>query len=468
MAMAMIILVTISLVVAVTVLFFQKQNNDYHYKRMLRKERNVQRSLDYYIVEKGVVAMDGRVEHKIQELADINNLDINVYDTNGVLLGSTDYSQVEAGNFPETLLPAIIDSVLAKPVPVVEMSENNSFAYMSSYFLIRNALYEPMAVIHLPYFRDEIQNKRDLQGFLVSLAWITLILVVVSGLIGLTLGRYISNSFKKITQQIQKLSLSDSTEHLIWESDDEIGALVEQYNRKVDELRESIEKLAQKERESAWKEMARQVAHEVKNPLTPMQLSLQHLERLSSSADEHFPEHVRRVSRTLLDQIQTLSRIATEFSNFAQMPEGKPQRVLLGPLFKRIDDLYAADSAFELTVPEVGHSDSIFFDPDHALRILTNLIRNAKQAMAEDREGRVDIECETFEDEVHIRIIDNGTGIENALAERIFEPNFTTKSGGMGLGLAMVKRLLEEAGGRIWFETTLDQGTAFTLVFPRR
>ncbi len=257
------------------------------------------------------------------------------------------------------------------------------------------------------------------------------------------------------------------TEKLRYRGDDEVGRLVEVYNRKVEELRQSAEKLALSERESAWKEMARQVAHEIKNPLTPMKLSIQHFQRTWTPEAPDARERLDRFSNNLVEQIDALSRIAGEFSHFAQMPPAHPADLDLNEVADAVVHLFTATPGCTVLLKSEGPLP-VHADREHLLRTFNNLIKNALQAIPDGREGRVEVILRREGYEALIEVRDNGSGIPADALDHVFVPRFTTKSSGMGLGLPMVKRMVENAGGRVWFTTEEGRGTSFFVALPLR
>jgi two-component system nitrogen regulation sensor histidine kinase NtrY len=225
--------------------------------------------------------------------------------------------------------------------------------------------------------------------------------------------------------------------------------------------------LAQSERESAWREMAKQVAHEIKNPLTPMKLNIQHLQRIASINPDDMAERVNKVSEVLIEQIDTLSHIATEFSNFAKLPKTNPEIINVNEVLKNVAHLFKQNTDCEIKL-YITQSQFILADREQCLRIFTNMLKNAEQAIPADRQGKIEIITFSNETEVIIKIRDNGCGIPDELRARMFTPNFTTKTTGTGLGLAMVKNYITAFGGTIFFETVENEGTTFTISIPKQ
>ena len=219
--------------------------------------------------------------------------------------------------------------------------------------------------------------------------------------------------------------------------------------------------------ESAWREMAQQVAHEIKNPLTPMKLSIQHLQRAFDNKDPRAPEMAERISKTLIEQIENLSKIATEFSSFAKMPQPENEKIHLLEVVYHSANLYKENEGVSISVKTEGViRDEIFADKSQLLRVFNNLILNSIQAIPDDRQGEIVIKAINVNDSIMISVSDNGIGIDQEKANKVFVPNFTTKSSGMGLGLAISQNIIEMAGGIIRFESIENSGTTFYVTLP--
>jgi len=243
--------------------------------------------------------------------------------------------------------------------------------------------------------------------------------------------------------------------------------LVTQYNRTVDELERSARLLAKSERESAWKSMARQVAHEINNPLTPMKLTIQQLQRTKKMNDERFDDYFEKSSIMLIEQIDNLSRIAGTFSNFARMPEANFERVDIAAKIYSVVQLFANNNEhIEIYYEGVENGIFVYADPEQLVQVFNNLIKNAIQAIPTERNGEIRVVLIQQYGQIIITVSDNGSGIEPEIHDKLFVPNFTTKNTGMGLGLAIAKNIIELSGGTITFDTQLDKGTTFKLTLP--
>ena len=294
------------------------------------------------------------------------------------------------------------------------------------------------------------------------------LLTLLTMFLTLLIANRITAPLRMIKDKISKISILKTNELIEWNGKDELGGLIQEYNKKVKELSENALKLAQAEREGAWKEMAKQVAHEIKNPLTPMKLNIQHFQMLWSQLNEQEKnERFTVFSKNLMEQIDTLTAIASQFSNFATLPEAKINAIDLIPLLQSSLGVYEGTESIKIIFKTELKIANILADKNQIIRVFNNLIKNAIQAIPDDKKGELIVCLNSIDNNFTIAFKDNGTGIPSEIQEKIFQPNFTTKTSGMGLGLAMVKRLVENNNGEIWFETQLDIGTTFYLNFKQ-
>ncbi len=465
---SMIALIVISLLITgiFTIYFFKQENDIYHLGRLQRKEQSIMLALKYFVVENEINEVNSKLEKKLDELANIHNLDLNLYNEFGGIVYTTITDETKETLASESISSAIIDSVGTTEDPLIVEENLDGQNYLSTYFLIKNQTGRPIAVVNMPYHKDSERNRKELNAFLNTLVQVFLLLFVGASLIAYFLSNYITKSLQAVSKRIVETQLSGENPHIEWESDDEIGELVTNYNRMIDELQHSADLLAKSERELAWKEMARQVAHEIKNPLTPMRLNIQHLQRSINDNPEDIQSRVDQFTKVMLEQIDTLSRIASEFSNFAKMPRPEieslnlPETILVGV------QLYSNTPNVDVRfVNNMAQDVFIEADRKQLIRSISNLIKNAIQAIPRQRKGEILVRLNQENGQIKISITDNGKGIPEHEQEKIFEPYFTTKSGGTGLGLAMVKNMLKEFGASISFETIENEGTTFTIVF---
>lgn len=466
--LSMIALIVISLAITgvFTIYFFKNQNDVYHFNRLQRKEQSIMLALKYYVIEHEITRFNSSLNDKLEELNNIHNIDLNVYNEFGGRVFTTIDTNINPELAPTTVSSAIIDSVANTDKPFILEEVYNGQSYLSTYFLLQNQKGIPLAVVNIPYHKDSKRSSDELRAFLNTLVQVFLLLFVGASLIAYFLSNYITKSLQAVSQGINQTQLTGENPHIVWESEDEIGELVKDYNRMVDELQKSADLLAKSERQSAWKEMARQVAHEIKNPLTPMRLNIQHLQRSITDNPADIQERIDKFTRVMLEQIDTLSRIASEFSNFAKMPRPEMESLNLSDTISSAVELYANTPNVEVSFQnQINDSVTVQADRKQMIRVLSNLIKNGIQSIPQGKMGKITVALFKKENHICVSVKDNGKGISDEEMPKIFEPYFTTKSGGTGLGLAMVKNTLHEFGAEIDFVTQKAHGTAFTIYF---
>jgi nitrogen fixation/metabolism regulation signal transduction histidine kinase len=342
-----------------------------------------------------------------------------------------------------------------------------NLSYLSAYEPILNNRGDYLGYLNLPYFTREDELKQGISTFIVAFINLYLLLFLASVIVAVFLSNKITLPLSLIREKLKGIQLGKRNEQINYQAEDEIGALIREYNHKVEELAESAELLARSERESAWREMAKQVAHEIKNPLTPMKLNIQYLQRAKEEGREHYDDYFDRVTKNLIEQIDTLSGIATEFSNFAQIPKTKSEVFNLIDVLKNACELFEPNQNLHFAFEMHGLKEVwIFADREQLLRAFLNLVKNAVQAIPPESNGEIGIEVEVQNSVAIISISDNGSGISEEAREHMFEPNFTTKSSGMGLGLSIVKSIVTNFGGKIWYTTQTGEGTTFYIELP--
>ncbi|MFI5148126.1 MAG: ATP-binding protein [Bacteroidia bacterium] len=405
----------------------------------------------------------------LKKLSNIFFTDINLYDANGNLYVSSRPEVFDEGLVSKKMNPeAYYQMGLRKKSEFVHDENIGNLNYLSAYVPFKNRNGKEIAFLNLPYFAKQSELEKEISTFLVALINIYVLLFAMSIIVAVIISNYLTRPLKLIQDKMSKVKLGEANELIEWNQLDEIGSLIREYNRMIEELARSADLLARSERESAWREMAKQVAHEIKNPLTPMKLSIQHMQRLIDDKSPDLEKKVGRLAQTLIEQIDTLSSIASEFSSFAKMPKAVSEAIDLKQLIPSSLDLFKETPGVDIHfVCEDTRPDfRVYADKEQLLRMLNNLLKNAVQAIPEDRHGVISVELSYAEEMQVIAIKDNGTGIQEDLMDKIFVPNFTTKSTGMGLGLAMVKSIVETFGGQIRFETKKDKGSIFYIYLP--
>ncbi|MDK2978469.1 MAG: two-component system, NtrC family, nitrogen regulation sensor histidine kinase NtrY [Bacteroidales bacterium] len=404
----------------------------------------------------------------LNKFSSVFYIDINLYDTNGNLLASSRPQIFEKGLMGKKMnVDAYRSMVIQKMGKYIHKEHIGELTYYSAYVPFVNDNNELLAYLNLPYFTKQSALRKEIFTIVVAVVNIYFFLILLSIIIAIFVSNNITKPLQLIQERFRAIDLGKKNEPIQYESQDEIGSLIKEYNRMVSELTENAEKLAKSERESAWREMAKQIAHEIKNPLTPMKLSVQYLQKAWKEKNPDFDQRIERFSNSLISQINNLSKIATEFSNFAKMPRAKAQKVnIIQKLEESISLFEGIHNVNFNTQYNKDHELYVYADLEQVLIVFSNLIQNAIQAIPNERKGIITINVEQIPEFVKITIEDNGVGIPEELKEKLFRPNFTTKSSGMGLGLAIVKNIVENSGGSIGYDTQMNIGTSFYVTFP--
>lgn len=469
-SLAVILILSMFVIAAATVFYTTTQFENNQHKLLREKIQSV-------LVE---------LENKLPEIDDIEELnknylndllikfsnifytDINIYNLKGELFATSRseiFDRKLTGN--KINAAAYRELFINKKVKMVHKENIGKLNYYSAYIPFSNGNNKLIAYLNLPYFSKEIELRQELSHVLVAIINLYAFLIILSLLAVIYLSNKLTAPLRLVQQRIHNLDLSKKNERIIYKGDDEIAELVNEYNKMLEELDKSAQLLAKSERESAWREMAKQIAHEIKNPLTPMKLSVQLLSKSKKNEDTDFDERFERTTATLVEHIDSLSSIASAFSQFAKIPKAHFRSVNI------IDSVHSCVQIFK----EYAHikiliqnktTDSLFVlaDNERILRVFNNLIKNAVQAIDKNEKGIILIEIEQKNKSVIIKIQDNGSGISQDAKKKLFQPNFTTKTSGAGLGLAIVKNILEEVDGHIWFESEEGKGASFFISLP--
>ncbi len=469
-AMILLVLLASILIAAVTIYQYNEEARDYHNERLERKEENIRESINYAIKKTTypvtTETMPLIFKEEIYEIAAIHKLQINLYDLDGGLIKSS-RATFETDSLTKCLSAEVLNA-LSNTVEhrFVSKTVENDEVFLSSYTYITDKKFKPLAILNLPYLENDDFLNKELDEFLERLAYAYLVMLIIAISLAYFLSKYITKSLKTISDKMNEIRLEKQNKKIdIESSSEEIAALVKSYNSMIDQLEESAVKLATSEREQAWREMAKQVAHEIKNPLTPMRLTVQSFQRKFDPNDEHIHQKVEEYSKTLIQQIDTMSSIASAFSNFAKMPAQQNEMLNVVEITRLALDIFSEDYiVFKSDRKDIKAK----FDRTQLIRVITNLVKNGIQAIPDEQEDkRIVVRVSEENNHVVIEVSDNGIGISEENSQKIFEPKFTTKSSGMGLGLGMVKNIVETYHGSITFTSQKNEGTVFKVIFPK-
>ncbi len=468
-SMIFLTLVASVLIAAVSIYQFRKSARDYHQDRLERKEDAITEHINYILSTTTYPLSTDNLplifKDKIYELANIHSLEINIYDLNGKLLISSKgaFTVDKVAKPIQPIILKIIQSTPSKRFVDLQMVEGQK--YRSSYSYLKDTKFKPLGIINLPYVEETSFYENEVKSFLMRFSQVYAFMLLISFIIAYFLSSYITKSLQTISEKLQQTQFYKKNEKIQLESTSkEINSLISAYNAMVDKLEESAALLAQSEREQAWREMAKQVAHEIKNPLTPMRLTVQSFQRKFDPNDPNVKQKMDDYSKTLIQQIDTMSSVASAFSNFASLPAQQNETLNIVYVVQLALDIFTEDFIrFEASEPEIITK----IDRTQLIRIITNLVKNAIQAIPEQNENPL-VTVKVFRegDTAKITVKDNGKGISIENKSRIFEPKFTTKTSGMGLGLGIIKNIVESYHGSIDFESEPEVGTEFTVTLP--
>ena len=463
--MSMLVLIFFSfLAVGITTIFrYQSKNKEYHKERLKRKDRAVVKSIEYMIEPEKLSLEEQFIGTNIlQKLSLIHKLNINVYNLDGKFVAASDTNTLIKPQLDKKLLNQIINKIKNQTKTVREIQDKKEFLDIYTVLYHKNNAY---GILNIPYNSNELNDvNEEIKTEVLVLVKIYTFLFIMSGLIAVFLLKQITKPLNILTQKLKEVEITKQNEPIFWPVNDELGMLISQYNNLINELKEKAEKLAQSERQSAWKKMAQQIAHEIKNPLTPMKLTVQYFEKTIKGNDDKLNQKVKEFTSTMLQQIDTMSSVASAFSNFASLTKQVSERFQLEKEVEKITELYKKEGVFfDFKLTECY----VKMDKTHLTRILNNLIQNAIQSIPKEKENKIILKIYSSEKFWCVEIKDNGSGIKDEIINKVFEPNFTTKNSGMGLGLAMVKNIVRDFGGEISFITKLGVGTTFFVKIPR-
>ena len=460
------VVVTLALVGVITYLSIKAQYQDQQDDMISDKVTAIASKFESsYLEDLNHINEDTQV--KFNNFAENFTTDLILFNTKGIPILSTQPKIYDYGILGKRMHAKayIMLNKLQKSL-YINQERIGELSYKTAYVPVRDANNNTVAFLQLPYFSNEADYNERMGSFLNAMINIYAFIFLAIGMFAVLVARQITTPLSFIQFNLSKTIYGKKNEPIKWDRHDEIGALVKEYNKMIAALENSANRLAQSERESAWREMAKQVAHEIKNPLTPLKLGLQLLEKSWKDKDPKFDAKFERFSKSFVEQIESLSSIASEFSAFAKMPDTKMERLNLFDTLGQAITIFKHMENVQINYETPVSAFMVNADRDQLLRCFNNLLKNAIEAMPPERLGIINVSHSTNRNSILLKIQDNGNGIPENLHERIFEPNFTTKSSGTGLGLAFVKNSIENAGGRVWYETVIGEGTTFYLNFP--
>ncbi|MCX7986565.1 MAG: ATP-binding protein [Bacteroidales bacterium] len=466
-----ILLFSLLFVAGITVYFILQQYSRKYYEAFGEKLQSIYLELYNNLSQEDKLSyiwhsdQYSNLESFLQHLSNLFSTDIHLYGNDGRLIASSRVEIFEKG----------ICSNRINPIAYYQLTRNSKIEYVQNEWIGKQkyfSIYTPLvnrqgkiiAYVNLPYFTQQSKLSEEISTFLLAIINVYIIFLVIAITIAVVTANKLTRPLQIVQESIAQMKLGKGNIKIQYQSQDELGNLIDEYNKKVEELEHSVEILSKVERESAWREMARQVAHEIKNPLTPIKLSIQQLQRRINSENKIDVDYFQKVTQAIIEQIDNLSNIATAFSNLAQMPTPKKTRINLNDIVEEVVSLYQDTKInFEINLAENGCW--ILADKEQMRRVLINLINNALQAFTQGGTGTIYITLKGDSQRMVI-VEDNGSGVPPEIRDKLFQPNFTTKTSGSGLGLAICKSIVEYIGGSIRYEPRQPSGSRFIIAFP--
>lgn len=454
-----------------TFFFIEKQFKEKNIISLIEKLDVTQNSLQEELssIPSFVPAYKDYAGWLLKKHAELNATDISLYDSKGNLFSTSQPRLFNEGIISKKINPEAYKLLSKDTTNHVLIKDNignmNFYGAFRPIYTNQGTL---LGYINLPYFAKQTDLEKDWNLYILAIINIYVLLFSLSTLASLIISNIVTKPLQIIQDSLSTIKIGQHNAPIVWTGDDELGKLVSEYNNMIKQLEENIIQLAKSEREGAWKEMAKQVAHEIKNPLTPMKLSIQHLERSLDVSPEELKMRIKSLSNMLIEQIDILAHIASEFSSFAKMPQPKLDIYSVNELLQNSVQLFTSFDEQAIKLIYAGNELlKAKIDKDQFCRAINNLIKNAQQSIPANRIPEIAISLSKKEDKfIQIDVKDNGMGIRDELRSKIFYPNFSSKTDGMGLGLAMAKNIIESFNGKISFVSVINEGTTFTILLP--
>ncbi|GGE88192.1 His Kinase A (phospho-acceptor) domain-containing protein [Chishuiella changwenlii] len=462
--MVTILLFTAGAILLITANHFNNQTKQYHEDILKRKVRAVEAALDYEMDNFPGVATKENIHNILEEgflrIGDINKTDIVIYDLRGNKILTTQPVSTTYNVLPQKILDRLKNN---NEIIITNKDTNNENDIYSSYSNIKNYYNENIAILCLPYQSNQDFLQQDMFTLIGSYGLAFAVIILFGTLAVYFVTKKTLTRLWSFADRIRETEVIVNNMPIRYDGNDEIKVLVDSYNDMLKKLKHQSDLIAKQEREEAWRDFARQVAHEVRNPLTPMRLMIQNHMRKFDINDPNLEEKTMRTGNILLQQIDTISSIAEAFSDFAKMPSRNDEKIDI------IDVIKNALYVFPAEYVEFNYSPKAImmrFDKQYLNRVITNITKNAFQSIPHTRKAKVKVDVMLLDNFVHITIKDNGEGIPVEAQSSIFVPKFTTKNSGMGIGLPMVKKIIDDYDGTIRFESEVSVGTTFYILIP--
>ena len=466
--MVMLLLLACLLILGATLLQYDNQSSDYNIFRLYRKENQIKSHLNTLVKRYDLLQQPDSIwtqyTQEFRDITKIHKVEYSFFNLEGAPIFTTYLPLKVIANgyrLPADLSQKIRESAQNR---YLEKNETEIGNFQASYSMLTTDEGVPYGILFYPYFEDVSFSENELNTFLQRLYQIYILMLLIAIVVAYFISRFATRSLEKIRLKLDQTALLGRNERIELPSGSrEIVSLVNAYNKMIDDLEESAQLLAKTEREQAWQEMAKQVAHEIKNPLTPMRLTVQSFEKTFDAQASDASERLREFSQILVEQIDTMSNVANAFSDFATLPKPQLKQVDLVEVTRMALQIYEKG---QISFFANAKSALVALDRTQWIRVITNLIKNALQAMPAERKPKIQVQIEVQVRAVVVSIADNGVGVPVEVREKIFDPKFTTKTRGMGLGLGIVKNIIELHQGNIRYTTQANRGTTFYITLP--
>ena len=467
-SMILLVFTATLLILGSTYYQYRTESEQYNTYRQDRKETQLTKQINYLVNKHDLTFnYDKWDNHKMdfEEITKIHNVEYSIFTTDGKPLYYS-YLPLEVISNNYSLDKDFAEMLISlEGGKITKENSTDVGKFHSSYTVLKDSFGNKYAILFFPYFQDVSFAESELNVFLITLYQIYFIMLVVAIVLAYFISRYVTRSIETIRLKINQTGLLKKNEKILLKNaTKEIDSLVNSYNKMIDDLEDSAEKLAKNEREQAWQEMARQVAHEIKNPLTPMRLTVQSFQKTSSLESKEEKNKLNDFCDTLIEQIDTMSSVATSFSDFATLPKTQLEKYDIVDTTKKVVEIFEQNN---INFKSSKESIVIKHDKEQWIRVMTNLIKNSIQAIPSDRDPNINIEISDSTNSIKIIVSDNGLGVLEENKEKIFEPKFTTKTDGMGLGLGIVKNIINSHRGKISYKSKPKKGTKFTISLPK-
>ena len=401
-------------------------------------------------------------------VAQSSQVDINLFAPDGRLIRSTKPDVFNEYLASSRMNPqAYYELVYNKRMQVIQEENIATLSYYSLYTPIYNEKGTLLAIANIPFFVNDTNFEYDATPIIAAIVNLYLILIIIALFVGITMSKSLTRPLKEISRNMQAMDITHKVGHINYRADDELGLLVKTYNQMIDDLDRSAKELAQSEREQAWSQMARQIAHEIKNPLTPMKLSIQHLVRMKLQGRPEWQDRFESLASSLIEQIDILSNTASEFSSFAKLYKEEETEVNLVEILAEQKILFDNRDNIEMNFRQYVDRAVVIARKEQITRTFVNLITNAVQAVESKEKGIINITLSMSDGRYRIDVEDNGSGVSEENMSKLFTPNFTTKTRGSGLGLAICRSIVTQSHGDIFYTKSRELGGAdFTVILP--